>query len=182
MSEMTEAIAVLQSAQADTVAATKKIVDHNIDLEAHPDIREALQKLIDGEAIYTRTEIKRLVADGLKAHADTSFDKAHAGWEDYNTALQTTLNGIIAKMEALENRLDAAAGTEGMTDLEKQLQAVEDKYAPILAALQTSFSAAEKNGQTELATEYKNTISKTLDEKKDDLLEVMTTWQTTHAA
>ena len=182
MSELTEAIAVLQSAQADLVAARKTIVDHNIDLEAHADIREALTRLIEGEAIYTRSEIKKLIADGLAAHVATAFDKAHAGWGDYNTALQTTLNGLIAKVDALEKRLDAAAGTENMTELEKQLQAVEDKYAPILSNLQESFSAAEKANQTVLAEECKSSIAKTLDEKKNELLAVMTAWQTTHSA
>lgn len=182
MSELTETIAVLQSAQSDLVAAKKSILDHNIDLDAHPDIREALTKLIEGEAIYTRTEIKKLIADGLAVHVATAFDKAHTGWEDYNTALQTTLNGLIDKVAALEKRLDAANGTANMTELEKQLQAVEDKYAPILASLQDSFSAAEKAGQTVLAEEFKNSISKTLDEKKKELLAVMTAWQTTHSA
>ena len=182
MSEMTEAIAAIQAAQADTVAATKALVDHNIDLEAHPDIRELLDRLINGEAIYTRSEINKLIEIGLKAHADTPFDEAHPGWSEYNTATQNTLNSLSDKIDALEIRLDKAEGTGDMTDLQRQLQAVEDRYAPIIAGLQTSFSAAEKNGQTALATEYMNSISRTLDQKKDDLLKVMSDWQATHSA
>lgn len=181
MSAVTDAIAALQAAQKTLVDATKSIETHNIDLEAHADIRELIQKLMDSDVVYTKTEIRALIDAGLKTHLDTVFDKAHPGWDVYNKNTQSTLEDLAGKLETLEGRLDTLTGTAGMTDLQKQLQAVEDRYAPILAGLQASFSQAEKNGQTTLAEEYKNSISRTLDEKKNELLAVMTTWQEAHS-
>ena len=180
MSEITEVLAAMQDQQKDMVAATRALLEHNVDLTAHADIREKLQQLIDSDAIYTRTEINALIAAGLKEHADKAFDVAHPGWDAYNKENQGIIASLTTKVEALTKRLDAASGTGDMTDLERQLQAVENKYAPILAALQTTFAEAEKNGQTVLAEEYKSTIATTLQQKTTDLLAVMTAWQSTH--
>lgn len=46
------AIASLQEAQQVLEEEHKHIEEHNIDVEAHPDIRELIDKIFDGEAVY----------------------------------------------------------------------------------------------------------------------------------
>lgn len=172
-----EAIAILQEAQAKLVAATEALVTHNVDLEAHQDIRDLIQGILDSDVVYTRDQIVSLVQETIKSHTEASFDTAHPGWEVYNTELQNDLEKIKSDIEGIKNRLDGEESSSGQTDLEKALQAIEDKYAPILKNLQDAFSQAEKDGNVVLAEEYKNAIARTLDEKKNELLAAMEAWQ-----
>lgn len=185
MSETTslaDALQVLQDAQSDLREATATINEHNHDLAAHPEIQQAIKHLTEGDAIYTREQIRQLVNELLDDHKDTKFSEAHPGWSEWEQTNATAISGLDQRIQAVENRLNGEAGSEQETDLVKLLQAVEDKYAPILNSLQEAFSQAQNQGQTELADQYRATIASTLDEKKEELLAVMTEWQENHGA
>lgn len=85
-------------------------------------------------------------------------------------------------MATIENDIqdikDWIAGkTKATTTLQQRLQAVEDKYAPIFANLQSGLEAATAAGNTTLADTYKETIAKTLDQKTAELMQVVNDWE-----
>lgn len=185
MSETTaiaDALQTLQSAQADLREALATINEHNHALDAHPEIQKAIKDLTSGDAIYTREQIREIINELLNIHKNTKFSEAHPGWSKWEQSNAESISKLQLRVEALENRLNGEAGSEQETDLAKLLQAVEDKYAPILNSLQEAFSQAQNQGQTELADQYRATIASTLDEKKEELLAVMTEWQENHGA
>ena len=57
------AIASLQEAQKVLEEEHKHIEEHNIDVEAHPDIRELIDKIFDGEAVYSNSQIRAIIHD-----------------------------------------------------------------------------------------------------------------------
>ena len=177
MPSIAEAIAYLQDAQKSLVAATEALNGHNISLEAHEDIRKLIDELKNSETIYTKQQIVALVKETIAAHVDKPFQEAHPGWEEYASDIEKQLASIAGRLTSLESWRDNGASETPKTDLEKALQAVEDKYAPILQSLQNAFRDAEKQGNTALSDEIKKSIAVTLDQKKDELLKVMKQWQ-----
>ena len=105
---ITEALVKLQNAQEELVKAREDLIKHNDDEDAHKALQDRIRALETDENIYTNDEIKQLVKEGVEAHASQSFQVAHAGWEEYNTQLQTTLSLLtdrITKLEELVNSL-----------------------------------------------------------------------------
>lgn len=173
------AIASLQEAQKVLEAEHKHIEEHNIDVEAHPDIRELIDKIFDGEAVYSNSQIRAIIHDLLDQHSAINFKAAHTGWDEYNTALENRLATIEDKLTELDNVVRGQE--EAKTDLNAQLAAIEARYANILDRLQGAMQQAQLAGDTDLANSYRDTIAKELDNKAKELLDCMRAWQTEHS-
>lgn len=173
------AIAALQAAQLALEAEHEHIEQHNIDVEAHPDIRELINSIFDGEAVYSNTQIRSIINDSLDVHKATSFKDAHTGWSEFETTL---LNRLSIIEENINELAETVRGQEeAKTDLNAQLAAIEAKYATILDRLQDAYQQAQLSGDTVLADSYKSTIAAELDRKAAELLAVMEAWQEEHS-
>lgn len=173
-----DAIAALQEAQGALVDAANRIEEHNINESAHADIREAIAEIKSSDSIYTRDQIEELIAEKLTVHTDKDFKTAHSGWNAFETTLSERLEALLLRITAIEDKLDGK--DQEASDLQAQLQAIEDRYAPLLEQLSNALIAAQAAGSDELANQYRATIASTLDQKKADLLECITNWQNTH--
>ena len=172
---LSAAVSALQDAQEALVEATDKIEEHNINTNAHPDIRGIITDILNSESIYTRSEIDALIYNAVTAHASTAFKTAHPGWDAYEETVADRLAALELKCQELKDKLDGV--DDQNSDLQIQLQAIENKYAPILEQLSKALVAAQEAGSTELADQYRETIAATLDQKKTELLEAVAAWQ-----
>lgn len=175
---LSDAISALQEAQAALVAEHEHIETHNIDTEAHADIRELIDRIMDSEEIYSNTQIRAIINSLLDEHARTDFKTAHPGWNTFANQLTETLSSLRADITTIQNRLDAR--DEAQTDLAERLAVIEAKYAPILDNLTKELIAAQNAGDQLLADSYKETIRLQLKNKADEELEVITAWQEEH--
>lgn len=169
------ATGMLQSAQEELEKAHAALIQHNIALDAHQDIRDLIDEKFSGDAIYTRPQIQALIAEGLQEHKDIDFKDAHPGWSDFSTALENRLAIIENDIQDIKDWI--AGKSKEVTTLQQRLQAVEDKYAPILVNLQTAMEAATTAGNIVLADTYKNTIAQTLNQKTAELMNIVEVWQ-----
>lgn len=176
---LTEALSQLNEATKRTVEAIERITEHNIDEHAHPAIQERLSALEESDAIYTRAEIKLLIEEGIEEHVEKDFKHAHSGWTDFDDELTERLTDLTDRLTKVEKQI---SNNESSTDsnLQATLQAIADRYAKTLASLQAAYTVAANAGQTELANQYKATISATMNQERDELLQAMEAWQSTH--
>ena len=175
---LSAAIAALQSAQAALTAEHSHIENHNIDAEAHQDIRDLIDRIMDGESVYSNTQIRAIVNNQLDTHATTTISAAHPGWDTFTTNLNATLSDLRNDITALQNRLDAQDSAE--TDLSERLAIIDNKYAPILDNLTRDLTAAQNAGDQVLADSYKETIRLQLNNKAQEYQDVITAWQAEH--
>jgi hypothetical protein len=175
---LSDAIAALQEAQAALVAEHEHIETHNIDTEAHADIRELIDRIMDSEEIYSNTQIRAIINSLLDEHARTDFKTAHPGWSTFANQLTESLSSLRADITTIQNRLDAR--DDAQTDLAERLAIVESKYAPILDNLTKELITAQNAGDQLLADSYKETIRLQLKNKADEELEVIAAWQAEH--
>lgn len=173
------AIAALQDAQKALEDEHTHIENHNVNVEAHPDIRALINKIFDGEAVYSNTQIRTIINDAIDFHKAISFKEAHTGWDEF----EKTLNDRLATIETnLTELQDFVRGQqEAKTDLNAQLSAIEARYAPIIERLQTAMQNAQMAGDTELADSYRTTIQQELESKTNELMECMEKWQREHS-
>lgn len=176
-SALVAAVGALTEAQAKLVEAYQKLTEHNGDTGAHPDLREEVQKILDSDIPYTRSEVEDLAAKKVKEHADVPFETAHPGWDDIYTEINAKQQAFEARLKTIEDKLADTEVVDRNTELQRTLAAIEAKYATILDNLQASYQVAYENGNLALAEEYRKTIATTLDEKKAELLAAMEAWQ-----
>lgn len=170
---LTEALENLQAAQLACEKALKYIENHNIDEDAHADIRSELNKIKNDGAIYTNDQIEKIVEDGLKEHIEAELEEAHPKFKEYSeeiTAKYTELEGRISSLEAL---IRGTTDDGTVTNLNRAIQAVENEYATKLENLNSSYQLAIANNDTELATQITNRITQLLEEKNAKILEVI---------
>lgn len=172
---LSAAVSALQDAQEALVEATNAIEEHNIDTEAHPDIRSIVDEILNSDTMYTREQIDTLIYNAVQAHAATAFQTAHPGWDTYEETVANRLAALELKCQELQDKLDGV--DDQNSDLQIQLQTIENRYAPILEQLSRALVAAQEAGSTELATQYRETIAATLDQKKTELLAAVAAWQ-----
>ena len=170
---LTEALENLQAAQLACEKALEYIENHNIDEDAHADIRSELNKIKNDGAIYTNDQIEKIVEDGLKEHVEAELEEAHPKFKEYSeeiTAKYTELEGRISSLEAL---IRGTTDDGTVTNLNRAIQAVENEYATKLENLNSSYQLAIANNDTELATQITNRITQLLEEKNAKILEVI---------
>ena len=170
---LTEALENLQEAQLACEKALEYIENHNIDEDAHADIRSELNKIKNDGAIYTNDQIEKIVEDGLKEHVEAELEEAHPKFKEYSeeiTAKYTELEGRISSLEAL---IRGTTDDGTVTNLNRAIQAVENEYATKLENLNSSYQLAIANNDTELATQITNRITQLLEEKNAKILEVI---------
>lgn len=173
------AIAAIQEAQEALVTATDHIEEHNIDEEAHADIRAMITDITSGDSIYSNAQIDERILEQLGTHTDENFKNAHPGWNDFETTLEERLAALTLRISTVEDKLDGR--DQESSDLQIQLQAIENRYAPLLEQLSNALIAAQDAGSTDLADQYRTSIAATLEQKKDDLLACITEWQANHS-
>ena len=166
----------LQDAQANLEQAISDLTSHNTDLEAHPDIRAILDKILSGDHIYTRQQIVELIEEKLDIHISAEPKDAHASMANQIDELNNALQAALTRIEALENWRNGT-DDEDRTELERRIQEVEDRYQPILEALQQSFKEAQEAGNDEIAAAIKTNIETTMNQKTQDIMDVIDAWQ-----
>lgn len=167
---LSTAIAQMQETQQLLVDAIAQLTAHDTNELAHEEIRNLIYALQEQDVMYTRDDILHLINQGILDHTTKAFDQAHSGWEEYSANLEARLLTIEHNLSVVQGKVE---GIDIRTDLELAIQAIENKYAPILANLQNSFRDAEQNGSEILAQEYANAIARTLDEKKAEIMDVL---------
>ena len=175
---LSNAIAALQEAQATLEADHGHIENHNIDVEAHPDIRELIERIMDGEAVYSNTQIRNIIDQQINNHVTEEFQTAHPGWNTFLTQLTDTLTGLREDITTIQNRLDTQDMAQ--TDLDERIAVIEARYAPILESLRKDLAVAQEAGDQMLADSYKQTIRLQLDNKATEIISVITQWQAEH--
>ena len=166
------AIQQMQETQQLLVSALEALSNHDLDENAHEEIRKLIYALQDSETIYTREQIRAIIRDVIGAHTSSDYMTAHPGFTEKWDSLQLQLAEIENNVSILEQKVNGTYNAN-QTAMEAELRAIEERYAVLLNNLQTAFSNAEASGATELATQYRNTIAITLDEKKAEILEVL---------
>ena len=166
----------MQEAQLKLEQAISDLTNHNTDLEAHPDIRAILDKILSGDHIYTRDQIVELVNEKLDLHIQAEPKDAHASMATQIDELANTIQAVATRVGALESWRDGLDDTD-KTELERRIQEVENRYQPILEALQQSFKEAQEAGNDEIAAAIKANIEATMNQKTQDIMDVIDTWQ-----
>ena len=173
--QMSEAIAALQKAQLQLSEAVAAIGEHNQSSEAHPIILRLIEDLKHSEAIFSRSQVRALVDEVLNEHTSKKIDEAHTGFKDIIDEITNRQAKIESDMEVLTDKVNGTA-QGAKSKLERAIMQVEDKYAPVLASLQSTLSNAELAGQTALADATKAQISEVLADKRVELINVMEAW------
>jgi hypothetical protein len=172
------AITQLQEATKALIELKEYIEMHNLNTEAHPDIRELIDRLIDDEPIYSNTQIREIIHELLDAHKEENFKDAHTGWAEYENAVTERFTQIETDITEIRDILRGKE--EAKTDLDAKLLAIENRYAPVLARLQTALKEAQLAGDTELADSYRRTIQEELDRKTAEIMHAVEEWQHEH--
>lgn len=169
---LSNAIQQMQETQQLLVQALEALSQHDLDENAHEEIRKLIYKLEDSETIYTKEQIRSIIHSVIDQHTTAVYNVAHPGFTEMWDSLQLQLSSMENQIGILEQKVDGTYNAE-RTAMELELQAIEDRYSVLLNNLQTAFSNAEAQGATELANQYKETIAVTLDEKKSEILAVL---------
>jgi len=172
------AIAQLQEATNALVEMKEYIEMHNLNSEAHADIRELVERLLDDEPIYSNTQIREIINTLLDGHKETNFKTAHTGWDEYERSVADRFSQIETDITEIKDILRGKE--EAKTDLDAKLLAIENRYAPVLARLQTALKEAQLAGDTELADSYRRTIQEELDRKTAEIMQAVEEWQQEH--
>ena len=169
---LSEAIAALQSAQQTLVTAIAKIENHNIDGDAHQDIRELIEELLENSDMYTTEEIDEKIEELIEEHTEKDFKTAHPGWMNwYDNDYLKFQEDALSRIKVLEDEVARLKGeTSTELDLEEQLQRISNKYNAMLTNLQKSLDAAIAAGDTALADEYRDSITKTLEAQSKEMI------------
>lgn len=169
-------VAELQTAERKLEEAIASIEKHNIDQAAHQDIREAIEELKQTSLKVTPQYVEKVIEAAITDLKSTNFKEVFKGWEAFENALNERLDTVQHKLSVVEQKVDGTY-IDPTTDLRRELQAIEEKYAPILANLQEAFQQAQDRGQTEVAEQTKQSIKNLLDQKSVEMLAVMTKYQ-----
>lgn len=175
---ISEQLIILQAAQKQLADATQEIGEHNVREDAHPILLRMIRDLQENESIYTRSEIIQLISDMLLRHTTVKFEEAHPGWLAFYQKHEDHIAKIEADLLALIRRIDVEKEIEAnqRTSLDRALQDVENRYAPLLANLAAAYQEAERTKNDILADSYRKSISDTLEEKRKELLKTMEDW------
>lgn len=177
--DLVEQIVLLREAQEQLEKATERIEEHNIDEDAHADIREKLNKIIYADTVFTneqKDQIHDLVKEELKVHTDKHLKEAHEGWNEIDKDLTTKFSEIEERITSIEAWMNGE--DDDQTDLNQELQDIEDKYKVILDDLYSSVQKQHALGNFEAVETINKIISNTLAEKNQKILEVMEKYQT----
>ena len=180
LASITDAVVVLQEAQAKLVAATERFLEHYHDENAHSEIWTAIRRLEDSDVMYTRADIKNLIEDVVGQHINTSVqDGAHPDWQSFVNTIDEWKEAINQSIHTLSQKVDAYVEEQELdqTTLAGRLQAIEDRYAPVLANLQAAYQNARDANNTQLAETYYASIRETINAKRDELLAAMSSYQ-----
>ena len=173
---LSNAVAFLQDAQTTLVKATDDLLTHNTALDSHQDIRAMIDAILHSETMYTRDQIVEIIDEKLSDHIAAEMAVAHPAIESAVNALETALAAATSRISSIEAWRDGTSDPN-RTDLQNLIQAVYDKYAPMLESLQLSFKEADEAGNTEIADAIKANIQTTMDKQTAEVMDVINQWQ-----
>lgn len=168
-----DAITNLQAAQQELVDAISKLADHDRDLNAHPDLRDAIKDIVGNDTLWTNEQIKAFITEQLSKHTVKDFKTAHDGFNDFNDTIQLTLTKLSERITKIENHITGQGDGGEITDLQKAIQAIMEEYAPTLSNLSKAYQLALKNGDSKLATDINNRITETYDEMNKRIVDAI---------
>lgn len=176
--EKSDMIAALQDAQMQLSEAVKQLAAHNQAEAAHPIILRLIQDMKDAK-VYSRVQIRELISELITEHEGKDLQTAHKQAVEEFKSLTERISKVEVELESLQNRINGEANTL-QTSLERALNNIELKYAPILESLQKSLADAEAINDRTLSDSIKNQISEVLTNKKAELIAVIEHWQLNH--
>lgn len=171
-----EAVAELQSAAAKLQNAISALGEHDTNPNAHEFILNKINELTESGQIFTNDQIRQIVKEALDEHFQLDFKNAHPGWEEYETELNVELARLNSEIEAINNRLNVEVPGQEQTGYDQIIQAIADKYAPVIAQTHAAFKEAQANGDLELAQIHKDSMDKLLAQQQQETLEAMEKW------
>lgn len=176
-----DAVHELQSAQEDLLTAIDAFEKHNIDEEAHADIRELIDELKNGDAILSATQVATMIEQALTAHRAMKFNEAHGGWTEIETDLNDQFESMDQRLRALEdwkNNEETGGSGGSQTDFERERQAIELKYKTILDGLYASAQDMINMGNTSGLENINRIITDTLNQKTQEIDELIKKYTT----
>lgn len=168
--DILQALAQMQETQTRLENALNDLVTHNIDLEAHPDIRQILQELLSSPMVVTEDKVAVMIKAAMDTHEAKPYNEAHPGTDEMLAEMSEHLNTLTERVAVLEARMAGREDEAEQTDLQRELQRIEDKWATVLASLMQSYAEAEAQGSTAVMQEVQEAIAQALDDKKAELL------------
>ena len=176
LSSVQTALVYLQNAQEELSAARSDLLHHNADPEAHPDILELIARIKGSDNVYSNEQIHAIFNE-LIAEAVNNVKNQYEGIENLKNQTELVIDELTNRVLALEEKINNPDTVDTRTDLERSLQAVEDRYAPILASLQSAFKEASDLGNQDTAARIRQNINDTLDEKQAAIIAVIDAYQ-----
>lgn len=170
---LSDALAQMQSTQQACEDATEKLLSHNTDLEAHPDIRSLLDKLFASDQIYTKDQIDTIINEKLRFHINAEPRDAHKKIADQIDELVAAVSELSMRLESVEQWMHAGTQPGEETNLTAAIQKVIDEYAPIIRPLRDALDEAIQAGQTESAAALQESLNRVLDEQTAKIKEVI---------
>ena len=176
--QISDQLAILQQCEVELRDMLLALGTHNQAEDSHPIILRKIKALEESDAMYTRAQIYEMIQNQMELHTKKDFNVAHTGYEEKAKELQLKLDKLEADINTLNTRLNLhTSQIDGYNaTLESIMQKIEDKYAPILTNLSTAYQEAERQNNSVLAQSYMDSISTTLEEKRQELLKALNDW------
>ena len=177
---LSDALESLMNAQTACENATADLLEHNNDLESHPDIRAMLNALMESDAVYTREQIVEIISSNLNTHIDADPMVSHPKIASMIEELNNAVASIDTRLESVETWMNNGIEPGEETDLTALIQKVIDEYAPIIKPLRDALDQAITTGQTESAASLQDSLNKILDEQTEKIKEVIDNYRQEH--
>lgn len=172
-SNLLTGLSAMQAATEACTKATEDILNHNIDENAHKDIRDRLEQILDTDNVYTNDQIVEIVEETIHDHTSTGFEEAHPGWAAYSEDLESRMDELRRDIDSIQSWINGTSGEGDATDLSVIIQGIENKYATMLNGLTTAIEEAKRNGQTETLERLRVEYNNVLDQKKTEIDEAI---------
>lgn len=176
--EKSDMLAALQEAQKTLSEAIRDLAKHNQAEQAHPIILRLIQDMKDAK-VYSRVQIREMIEEEIAEHEKKSLAQAHKEALEQVQGLSQRCAKLEAELQSLTARIDGSSNTL-QSSLERALNNIELKYAPILESLQKSLADAEAINDRALSDSIKDQISEVLTSKRNELVATMEQWIINH--
>lgn len=178
------AISTLNEATEQTRLAIESITKHDTDSGSHQDIRDKLKTILNNGNLYTEQQAIEVINRILGEHSTKDFKKAHPGWEEWETTNTNHFTEVEERIQTLVNKVNMIIDTyqheQEQTTLQSLIQAINDKYAEPLSALQESYRQAVADDNEELAHSLQLSITEMRAAQNAEILKVIKEYTESH--
>ncbi len=130
-----ETINIASAKFTDTLLA---LAAHKTDTEAHQDIRDEIQSVINATGFATTEQAAALAADLIAGH--NTSEMAHDDIRDLITAANTAISTLKSRVDAID-----ASSADDQTQVEILIAGIEARYASVLNNLLQAYLVADMN-------------------------------------